>query len=594
MKKSLFILLFLLIGALTGCNPGSEGGSPFYDKTDGNGDFTAEGNMVASDFPIDGILEEDIYTDENIALHVQIGGNELVTAVVDAYVIFGSNGLTVGFESQDRFVASSTDYNNPLFVVNSDNVEFYIDTLNNKGQVAKSDDFAFLINPEEYIEMRVGIGSRWGPWSGVVDYGTNVAGTINNDSDNDDGWGCELFLPYTTFGFSKDSEIGVAFGCRDKTTNLTTSEWAGWIPDPQVIDTYVSLDKNGIITEQVGDYDIASGGYSYDPESEVYMSAMANSIAIHQSATLLNGTYSADMYVGHVLKGDNGLIFRVQPNDMGLFFEGEGAAYYFFFINFEGIAILGKTENGVWSTVQDSDCEYNLNSWNNLKIVINGNDIYCFVNNVLYLSVTEAMSESINVGMRSGVSGVKYKNITVSSSTDVDNVTPDQITGYDTVSGTWIYCDETETKVQALTLNGAGAMLISNDDNCYDGTLLMTVKPNTVADNGLVFRLTDNEQTNYWETGVSYYFFFISSVGTAHLGRVSDVGQTWTSLGESVIPDFAANQEYEIRVVLSGNNIRCYVDSQLYVVVSDSLCTGDKYGIRVGSTAAICSLVTHQ
>lgn len=583
-KYILLALTFLLVGCNFNNNGTSISENAFFNKIEGNEDFEEPGNMVQADFSIDGILDNEEWNSPN--LEVNIGGTDLVPATVNAKLYFGENGLTVGFIAKDTMISASQEYNNTQFVVNSDNVEFYIDCLNDKGQIAKPDDYTFLINPEEYAEMRVGTGSYWGPWSGVVDYAVKVDGTINDDSDVDVGWCCELFLPYKTFGFSKDSEIGIAFGCRDKTTNLKTSEWAGWIPDPQVIDTYVSITKDGIAKKTVGDYNIASGNFSYDSENKIYTSGLSNSLAVHKEAQMRNGTYSADMYLDKI-EGDNGIIFQVKENDTGLFWEGTGVRYYFFFINIHGEALLAKTNNGLWTHIKNVPCSVKLKDWNNLKVVVNNNKITCFLNGIRVIEHTEALYSTIGVGLRSGISGIKYKNIMVSDSLDVSETGP-KIDGYQTVNGFFDYVDSNKTYVKATAV-APGAMMIKENMSLYNGTVKAKLTANTAADNGVVFRVNDNGKTSYWEDGVSYYFFFVSLHGIAYLGRVNN---GWTNLGESPISNYDVNKEYEVKVVMNGDNIKCYVDDTLYLNVDDSTVKGTKCGIRAGSTNAIFSLLT--
>lgn len=580
---SMFILAMLLVGCSSN-NSQSIEGNAFFNKTEGNADFNEPGNMVQADFLIDGVLDNEEWANPN--LEINIGGTSTVPATVNAKLYFGDNGLSIGFITKDTMIAASQEYNNEQFVVNSDNVEFYIDCNNDKGQIAKPDDYTFLINPEEFAEMRVGTGSYWGPWSGVVDYAVKVEGTINDDSDVDTGWGCELFLPYKTFGFTKDSIIGIAFGCRDKTSNLKTSEWAGWIPDPQIIDTYVSVDKNGIFKESVGSYNIASGKFSYDEENKIYQSESGNSLAVHKEDQMRNGTYSADMYLEKI-SGDNGIIFQVKESDTGLFWEGTGVRYYFFFINIHGEALLAKTNNGLWTHIQNVPCSIKLQDWNNLKVVVNNNKITCFLNGIKVIEHTEALYSTIGVGLRSGVEGIKYKNILVSDSLDVTETGP-KIEGYQTVRGFFDYEDNTKTTIKA-TVVAPGAMMIKEDTSISDGTISLNVKANTKADNGIVFRVNDNGNTSYWEDGVSYYFFFISLNGSAYLGRVNN---GWTNLGEKVISNYDVSKNYELKVVMDGNNFKCYVDNTLYLDINDSTVKGTKCGIRAGSVDASFSLLT--
>lgn len=579
---SILLMLMCVVGCTTSNTQSLD--NEFFSKVEGNEDFKEPGNMVQADFKIDGVLDDEEWKNPN--LEINIGGTDLVPATVNAKIYFGENGLSIGFTTKDTMIAASQEYNDIQFVVNSDNVEFYIDCQNDKGEIAKPDDYTFLINPEEFAEMRVGTGSYWGPWSGVVDYAVKVDGTINDDSDIDVGWGCELFLPYKTFGFTKDSVIGVAFGCRDKTSNLKTSEWAGWIPDPQIINTYVSINKNGIVKEDIGDYNVASGKFSYDQETGVYQSESSNSLAVHKTDQMRNGTYSADMYFDKI-NGDNGIIFQVKESETGLFWEGSGVRYYFFFINFHGEALLAKTNNGLWTHIQNVPCSVKLQDWNNLKVVVNNNKITCFLNGLKVIEHTEALYSTIGVGIRSGVAGIKYRNMTISDSLDVSESGP-KIDGYQTVRGMFDYENNNKTSVKA-TVVAPGAMLIKENTSINNGTITLNVKANTKADNGIVFRVNDNGNTSYWEDGVSYYFFFISLNGSAYLGRVNS---GWANIGEKAIPNYDVNKEYQLKIVMKDDNIKCYVDDTLYIDVNDSVVKGTKCGIRAGSTNATFSLLT--
>ncbi len=583
MKKNKFLSLILTM-LLVGCdNKVSYNG--FYNKTEGNNDFTQVGNLTEADFQIDGVLDDEEWKTPNF--EINYGGTDLVPAKVNAKLYFGDRGLTVGFSTLDTMVAASREYNNEHFVVDSDNVEFYIDCQNDKGAIAKSDDFTFLINPEEFAEMRIGTGSYWGPWSGVVDYAVKVDGTINNDSDTDVGWGCELFLPYQTFGFTKDSTIGIAFGCRDKTTNLKTSEWAGWIPDPQIIDTYVSIDKNGIKKEEVQEYKIAAGKFSYDSENKTYTSEATNSLAVHKTLTMRNGTYSAQMYL-EKQGGDNGIIFQVKESETGLFWEGSGVRYFFFFINLNGDALLAKTNNGTWTHIKDSPCTIKYQDYNDLKVVIDNNKISCFVNGLKVIEHQEALfNSSIGVGLRSGTKGIKYRNVSVSDSLDVsDNRV--ELNGYTMVNGFFEYANDEQTLVRATANN---SMMVNKNETLLDGTLTMRINPDRSSDNGIAFRIEENDKTTYWEDGVSYYFFFISMAGSGYLGRVNGGGQVWTNIGETPIENYNPDNEYTIKVELNGDNIKCYIDDKLYVDVNDSEIKGNKFGIRAGNSSAVFSFI---
>lgn len=574
-KKCLSIFTLILIFTLIGCKETNNTNS-FVEKLPGNNDFLVPGNMEKSDFAIDGVLDNPEW--DNATLSITFGGTALCPATVDAKVYFGKNGLSIGFLAHDTMISSSTSYTDPQFVVNSDNVEFYIDTKNDKGKIAKSDDYTFLINPEEYAEMRVGTGSYWGPWSGVIDYAVTINdnGTINNDSDVDTSWGCELFLPYKTFGFTEEDTVGIAFGCRDKTTNLLTSEWSGWTPDPQIIDTYVSINKNGIALNDVNDYTMASGEVSYNEETKTYTSVSSRTIAVSKTQELTNGTYSLDMLLPGELRGDNGLIFQVKSSDTGLFWEEKGCRYIFFFINKDGLAIMGLVNGGSWTELGSSSCAYKLNDWNNLAVIVNGNKVQGYVNGNLCVSFERKLYTTCGVGFRAGGSDVQFKNMTISDEVMMD--TPNDLEGYKNVNGSFTYSPNTNTYISS-TQAGAGTMMIS-DSTLYNGTLKTTVKTNSLSDNGIVFRVSDNDLSTYWESGVSYYFFFINRDGNAYLGKVYN---GWTEVFSTHVEGYSLSQSYELKVVLDGSNIKCYVNDILYIDKTDSDCTGNGFGLRAGS-----------
>lgn len=577
MKKKIFLSSLVLLLATSCSNTAS---NSKYNKEEGNNNFENPGNLVVSDFPIDGILDEEDYADPSYV--ATMGGTDDFTTSVTAKIVFGETGLTVGFEVKDKYISSSTDYTDPQFVVNSDNVEFYIDVANDKGKTARSDDFAFLINPEEFIEMRNGTGSYWGTWSGVVDYGVSINGTINNDSDADDGWGCEVYLPYQTFGFTKDSTIGVAFGCRDKTSYDTKSKWIGCGPDPQIINTYISLNKNGSVATQVNELSVNSGMFTYS--NDVYTAELNDSVGTFISNPMSEGTYSIDMYTSFVGGSyDNGVIIQVDTVN-GYFFEGLGTTYYFLSINRDGNALLGQTVNGKWNECGVyEDVPHKVNDWNNFKIVLANDYITCYINDTLVFAQSHIATVK-PFGVRAGMKGVKYSEPTFSNSTEGAYV---GIDGYRMVTGNYEYLVENES-ITTTALGDNGAILLKNSE-LNEGTLETTLKAASRSDNGIIFKVNSNNLSTFWENGVSYYFFFVNKDGNAQLGRVDN--GNWSDLSSIGIQNYDVNNSYKLKVTFTGNNIKCYVNNQLTISVNDqNPLTGSQYGFRSGSIGTTFTL----
>lgn len=574
MKKiALYLIPAFLLASCASAGPSPDSS---YSKVEGNDNFNAEGNLIVSDFPIDGILAEEDYANASLTIHM--GGTADFETEVTAQLVFGENGLTVGFYSKDKYISSSINYTDPQFVVNSDNVEFYIDTLNDKSKKAQSDDYAFLINPEEYIEMRTGTGSYWSTYSGVVDYAVKVDGTINDDSDVDVGWGCEIYLPYQIFGFTQDSVIGVAFGCRDKKTYDTTSKWTGWGPDPQIIETYVSVGKDGIVPNVVEDLTVNNGGFEY--QDGEYVATSDNALGTLKNEAMTEGTFSVDMYLSYVgQRYDNGITLQVSSVD-DFFWERAGVSYYFFAITHEGNALLGHADNGGWRELAFArSVNYVLHDWNNMKVILANGYFTCFLNEEYLFAAPVASLEALPFGLRAAMSGIRYRNIVYSASTEGAYV---PISGYHATWGEFEFTDETETQLRSNTIREAGAMIISTSSLSDTDTLETTVKAQTPSDNGIVFKLDDGGRASFWEhPEVSYYFFFISVNGEAYLGRVLNGG--WTNMSAKPITGYDINHAYTLKVEYTPTTVKCYVNGELRITVTDDSLTGTKYGYRAGS-----------
>ncbi len=133
----------------------------------------------------------------------------------------------------------------------------------------------------------------------------------------------------------------------------------------------------------------------------------------------------------------------------------------------------------------------------------------------------------------------------------------------------------------------SGSALYVNENADFDqGTIQVSVKASSSADSGIVFGLTGNGKTSYWEdSGVSYYFLFIARGGTISLGKVNNTGKgsTWTSLDSYKISGFTSGQSYNLKLVLSGTEACCYVNDKLYLIFSERyFLQGKGFGLRAG------------
>ena len=146
-----------------------------------------------------------------------------------------------------------------------------------------------------------------------------------------------------------------------------------------------------------------------------------------------------------------------------------------------------------------------------------------------------------------------------------------------------------ETKHGSLTKNGGvmtstavNTLGVFKDSSFSLGTYSATIVKNGTGDDGIVFGLSDNGFKFYWETGVSYYFYFVSQSGHAYLGKVEN--GSWASCAVKEISGYTENGEYSLKVVRWSESIlQCYVNDELYFTYYDQKpLKGSVAGVRSG------------
>lgn len=555
------ILCASCLAAAVGCKPEEESDGK---KPSGSDDFQQTGNLVTADYQVDGVLDEEVWKNPDLCVKYGLDSH------VEAKLVWGEKGLTVGFTLKDTTLAASRNYSDPEYVINSDNVEFYIDTKNDGGQKCQPDDYEFIFNPDGRAMLQVGGGTAWGSWSGVIDYEAKADGTINDDSDTDVGWVLEMFLPYTTFGFTKDSTIGISFGSRLKTTNLLYSDWYGWVNDPQIPDSYVSIDKNGIVNENpVEGLSVKSGGWK--EENGGYSSTQSNSLAALTGKTLEEGTFKAE--ISGFAGTDSGIVFGMDTS-ASLFWESGGAHYYFLFINRDGLLILAQVDDR-WVDLKTAVAIENFDDQKTYEIGVSVLDgvAYCMLDGKIVLQKEVDLTYK-NVGIRAQTEGVRYGNLTVTA--EVPEI-HSGLEGLRFAQGSF-EAGESAGEYRSVGGNSIGVL---TEKTFAQGTFCGTVTAGAAAgDNGLIFALPANAPKLFWESETSYYFVFIAaSRGAIQLAKVG--APDWATLSEQAIPSFNAANGYDVRIVWNGSRIAVYVNGALMIDYTDtSPLSGTQVGIR--------------
>lgn len=207
---------------------------------------------------------------------------------------------------------------------------------------------------------------------------------------------------------------------QDSSTSSTSEEYVPWVPEIIDLDDPTTFDDVPV-DETVYDYGnlsftTVSGQFS--ESGGAYTGTEPRNMAVNSPGTspFTHGTFSADFTIPN--GGDNGLVFGLSSDYEDDYWEGYGISYYFFFINFEGLIYLGKTDGGKWIELKTSR-KIDLSAGNmpiNLKVLFYGNKIICFVNGQLELAVRDnAYLTGSGYGFRTGAANAVIDSIVVSS-----------------------------------------------------------------------------------------------------------------------------------------------------------------------------------
>ncbi len=351
------------------------------------------------------------------------------------------------------------------------------------------------------------------------------------------------------------------------------------------------------IPEMIEDYKIVQGQFVGAGQAEV-KSASGQALAVNKVSEFVYGTLEIDIYIpASVTTGDHGIVFALTESSSATYWEGNGSSYYFFFIDQNNNARLGKTGTSWQNCSEKPISGFTRGATHTLKVEFNGRHIKCYVDGVEYIDfIDNAPLSGTKYGFRAAAADIAYSNVKCQSTDtppDMGDVSEDQIPedalvrDYTSVNGMFSYGEGNK----AVSVSGNSIAIHKTGEFVY-GTLEATMSPcGNRTDNGIIFSLSSNGLNSFWETGVSYYFFFLSTGGTAYLGKVD--GGTWTACQVVPVPGYNENNTYTLKVEKTDSVIYCYVNGESYIAYQDDFpLEGTGYGLRAGASGVEYSSIS--
>ena len=315
--------------------------------------------------------------------------------------------------------------------------------------------------------------------------------------------------------------------------------------------------------------EIKSGSFNF--ENGVINSTKDVSLFLLKK-TFTYGTFTFQMRARSTFS-DNGVLLHADK-------ENNPENYYFL-----GFDILGKLSltkySGKTATILFKEKLDNLYSSRFVKLGAYFNEqnkkIEIFEHDKMIASVQDKdMLEGSLVYLKANGPQTSYRYIETSE----DNTYLESVDYYQMSNGSFSQPD-----IGTFISTSTNSLLVSENETFTNGTIEVTMQlAGENKDNGIVFGLSDNDRSNYWEgNGIKYYFFFISIAGQAYLGKADNGG--WQLCATKQITDYDNTGSYRLKVTRHDETIFCFVDDSLDIAFSDSNpFTGEKFGLRAGGS----------
>ncbi len=333
-----------------------------------------------------------------------------------------------------------------------------------------------------------------------------------------------------------------------------------------------------IIDNNENSYEVRNGYFEEYDENRL-VSLSDNSIFVHKSKTLSNGEIEATIKLNGK-PSDNGFIFGLSENDQTFYWEAK-VSYYFFFTSRDSYCYLGKVNNGSWNLLQIKTIKgFDHAGQYRLKVVKNENNIYCYIDDILYFVYTDKNPlPGVGVGLRAGSDNIIYDNIIINNT---DNLTAD-CKDYDIYHGSFKQIGD------AIVSNDNNSIAINKSKKLFNGTITTSFAPNNSQDDGIIFRVSKPDIPQFYEEeqGLSYYWLYFARTGKVCFARYEN-GVVIKQMEKYIPAGSAASAGYQVKIILDNQNVYCYFDGRLAFTYHDeNYLKGDLIGIKANGKESV-------
>jgi alpha-L-arabinofuranosidase len=194
------------------------------------------------------------------------------------------------------------------------------------------------------------------------------------------------------------------------------------------------------------------------------------------------------------------------------------------------------------------------NQWYDIRIVLSGQHIQCYLNNGLIHDVyyTNNIPHGA-IGLGTWNTQSSFTNVVVTNSSQAlfQSDFSSGAAGWQVFNGTWT----TSGGVYQQTANITDCRSTTGDTNWSNYTLTLRARKDSGSEGFLIlFNWQDNNNWTWWNIG---------GWGNTMHGIEQMVNGTKSLVGSQVQGSVQTGQWYDIRIVLSGQRIQCYLNGQL-------------------------------